>query len=280
MKKQLLFSIGVLAFGATSLNAQVMTPDLTSYGNGAGTATTGGSYFGYEAGQSDVGYDRSRVWNYNTFIGRRTGPRNNTGQLNAFLGDMAGLSNTAGSYNTFLGASAGYRNRIGNGNIFIGYRAGFMLNQSDTFIVDNSPTTTPFLYGTISQKKLGVGGFSAFPSTAGGIDLREFKLFVKGGILTEQLRVSLNTTWADYVFLDNYELCPLNEVESYIKENGHLPNVPSASQIKADGFELGGMTKIQQEKIEELTLYLIAQNKQIEELKTLVKALEEQKAKQ
>jgi len=56
-------------------------------------------------------------------------------------------------------------------------------------------------------------------------------------------------------------LLPLQDVEHFIKANGHLPNVPSAKQVAADGIELGNISKIQQEKIEELTLYIIEQNK-------------------
>lgn len=116
--------------------------------------------------------------------------------------------------------------------------------------------------------QVGIGLDSiAPPSTAGNVDVSNYKLFVKGGILTEELRISLQSTWADYVFRDDYKLPSLPEVENYIKENGHLPNVPSAKRVKEDGIELGEMAKIQQEKIEELTLYLIQQNKEIQELK-------------
>ena len=66
---------------------------------------------------------------------------------------------------------------------------------------------------------------------------------------------------------------PLTKVEEYIAQNGHLPNVPSAKEITEKGLELGEMAKIQQEKIEELTLYLIQQNKEIEELKSQIKLL-------
>jgi hypothetical protein len=96
--------------------------------------------------------------------------------------------------------------------------------------------------------------------------------------------VSLTNTWADYVFKKDYKLPTLQEVEKQIQEKGHLFNVPSAQQVKNDGIELGEMAKIQQEKIEELTLYIIQQNKEnekqnkeIEELKVLVKTLVEKK---
>ncbi|HMI08625.1 MAG TPA: hypothetical protein VK528_13835 [Flavobacterium sp.] len=126
--------------------------------------------------------------------------------------------------------------------------------------------------------KVRIGGNTQiFPTTVGSADVSTYKLFVNGGILTEQIRVSLDSPWADYVFHKNYKLASLSEVESFIADNGHLPNVPSAQQVKENGIELGDMAKIQQEKIEELTLYLIQQNKAIEELKAEVKALKERK---
>ncbi len=75
--------------------------------------------------------------------------------------------------------------------------------------------------------------------------------------------------WPDYVFDKNYYLMPLSEVEEFIEENGHLPNVPSQEEAEAEGQSLGEMNKVLLEKIEELTLHLIEQQKQIEELKQL-----------
>ncbi|CAD0006675.1 hypothetical protein [Flavobacterium chungangense] len=98
-----------------------------------------------------------------------------------------------------------------------------------------------------------------------------YRLSVKGKVRAEEVKVY--NTWADYVFAKNYDLKPLTKVEEYIAQNGHLPNVPSAKEITEKGLELGEMAKIQQEKIEELTLYLIQQNKEIEELKSQMKLL-------
>ena len=129
---------------------------------------------------------------------------------------------------------------------------------------------------TLLQGKVCIGGdtanpFGIVPVTAAGVTVSGYSLYVKGGVLTEEVRVSTaSTTWADYVFNKDYNLKPLAEVEKFIKENGHLPNVPSAAQVKEEGIALGEMSKIQQEKIEELTLYLIEQKKEIDELKRLL----------
>jgi hypothetical protein len=121
----------------------------------------------------------------------------------------------------------------------------------------------------LTNSNLGIGT----SNFVDGVDT--YRLSVKGKIRDEEIKVY--TTWADYVFNKEYKLPSLKEVETYIATNGHLPNMPSAKEITEKGLELGGMAKIQQEKIEELTLYLIQQNKEIEELKIQVKALLEKK---
>lgn len=86
--------------------------------------------------------------------------------------------------------------------------------------------------------------------------------------------------WPDYVFKPNYELMPLNKVKEFIKENGHLPNVPTAAEIETDGVNLGETARITMEKVEELTLYVIEQQEQLEEQKELLKQQQELLQKQ
>lgn len=125
-------------------------------------------------------------------------------------------------------------------------------------------------------------GFTSFPNgTPQG-----YKLYVEGGILSEKVRVALRNSqfWADNVFNKEYKLTPLKEIESFIKENKHLPGIESADELVKNGLDLGEMQAKQMGKIEELTLHLIEQNKmiekqseEIEELKALVKSLVEKK---
>lgn len=100
----------------------------------------------------------------------------------------------------------------------------------------------------------------------GGSELADYNLYVEGGILTEELRV--RTGWADYVFAPSYQLLPLQQVEEHIAAHGHLPNSPSASEVETKGLELGDNAVRQQEKIEELFLYIIDMNKEIQALKS------------
>ncbi|MGW9686772.1 hypothetical protein [Flagellimonas sp. 2504JD1-5] len=97
------------------------------------------------------------------------------------------------------------------------------------------------------------------------------KLTVKGGIHAEEVKVDLSVPGPDYVFKEGYELRSLEEVQNYIKENGHLPNIPSAEEMETNGIQLGEMNMKLLEKIEELTLYVIELKKEINQLKSLSK---------
>ncbi|WP_443938790.1 hypothetical protein [Pedobacter sp. MW01-1-1] len=96
------------------------------------------------------------------------------------------------------------------------------------------------------------------------------KLSVNGKIRAREIKVE-TANWPDYVFRPEYELPTLAEVEKCIKTNGRLPDMPSAKEVEANGLELGELVKQQQKKIEELTLYLIEQNKRIDMLDKQIK---------
>ena len=92
----------------------------------------------------------------------------------------------------------------------------------------------------------------------------QYKLAVAGSIISQEVTVKLQSAWPDYVFANDYKLPSLKEVEKQIKENGHLANIPSAEEVSENGIELGEMNKKLLEKVEELTLYTIQQEKAIE----------------
>lgn len=92
-------------------------------------------------------------------------------------------------------------------------------------------------------------------------------LSVKGTVLATKVKVSAITNsidWPDYVFDKKYKLPSLKEIEKYIKLNNHLPNVPSAKEVKKNGIDLGDNQALFLKKIEELTLLMIEQNKKID----------------
>lgn len=93
------------------------------------------------------------------------------------------------------------------------------------------------------------------------------KLSVNGKIRAHEIKVE-TSNWPDYVFKTDYKLPTLPETEQFIQEHGHLPEVPKASEVEADGVSLGEMNKILLKKIEELTLHVISLQKEVEGLKT------------
>jgi hypothetical protein len=99
------------------------------------------------------------------------------------------------------------------------------------------------------------------------IETSKYRLFVKSGIETEEVLIKLQGEWSDYVFDSKYKLRTLSEVEKYITLNKHLPDIPSASQVRENGIQVGEMNALLLQKIEELTLYIIEQQKQIDLLK-------------
>ena len=95
-----------------------------------------------------------------------------------------------------------------------------------------------------------------------------YQLYVGKGILTEHIRVALkgSSGWSDYVFDPDYKLRPIQELNTYINENHHLPNIPSAAEVVKEGIDLGQMDSKLLAKIEELTLYIIQMQKEIDGL--------------
>jgi len=136
-----------------------------------------------------------------------------------------------------------------NGTVMGGSRATITAQAAGTFTETSTPTrlifsTTP-VGSTAPQSVLVI--------TPDG------KVQVKG--------VNLNVP--DYVFEDDYELMPLEELRSFIDANGHLPGIASAQQVKDEGLDLAGSQMSQLQKIEELTLYTLQQQERIAELEAL-----------
>jgi hypothetical protein len=101
----------------------------------------------------------------------------------------------------------------------------------------------------------------------GTTDTKGYKLAVAGSAVAERLVVKKQSSWPDYVFDSSYQLASLYQVERYIQQNKHLPDVPSAAEVKKEGLDLGNNQAVLLKKIEELTLYIIEQNKRVENQK-------------
>ena len=95
----------------------------------------------------------------------------------------------------------------------------------------------------------------------------DYLLWVENGIVSEDFAIANVDNWSDHVLQDDYDLKPLSEVENFIQEEGHLPGVPSAEDVKKNGYTIHEMTRTLLEKVEELTLHTIAQQKEIASLR-------------
>ncbi|WP_421898643.1 hypothetical protein [Marinoscillum sp.] len=109
-----------------------------------------------------------------------------------------------------------------------------------------------------------------------GTTIPDAKLTVDGNIHATEVKVDLLIPGPDYVFDEDYELLSLSATKSYIKENKHLPEIPSAMVMKENGIDLGDMNIKLLKKIEELTLHLIEQNERVEKLEKEIYTLKNQ----
>lgn len=121
------------------------------------------------------------------------------------------------------------------------------------------------------------GGLSTdLTNLASAMTLKQNGDMVLGGRLTAN-RVTLNVgSFPDYVFADDYELMPLNEVEAFIQQNKHLPNMPGEAEVVENGMDVGQINTILVEKVEELTLHTIEQQKHIQSLEEKLEQLAKQ----
>lgn len=238
-----------------------------------GTGTNGTAAFYGTSWTSHFNYSTEET----TYI---RGGKNNAKVL---INDLAGLGNVG------IGtASPNYKlqvNTIGNGagivhannagiqvGTYVGYGAGWygtLSNHPLVLFVNNGNAAVTLT----TSEQLQVGG----TTTPAG-----YKMSVDGKVICTELEV-LITPWPDYVFKPNYKLKPLQEIENFIAKNGHLPNIPKAEDIENKSLALGNMAKLQMEKIEELTLYLIEINKRLQKvedenqvLKSELKAIKSQ----
>jgi hypothetical protein len=135
----------------------------------------------------------------------------------------------------------------------------------------NAPNTNAKLdvNGNIfSSGKIAIG-------TTDMINIGSYSLAVNGDAIFNKVKVKVYP-WADYVFKDDYPLLPLNELEKFIQTHKHLPGVPAATEVEKEGLDVGSNQTLLLKKIEELTLYMIEQNKKISEQQSEIKKLQKE----
>jgi len=165
------------------------------------------------------------------------------------------------------GVSVSGVNSISSVNGF--YNSLELISPKHSAIVFNPGEATELMFGFHSN-----GNFYWGTGQNAGDDYGMFltgksgDLGIKGKLTAAEVNVK-SGGWADYVFLPDYLLMPLPELEAYIKHNGHLPNIPTEAEVLQKGIGLGEMNAKLLEKIEELTLYIIEQENKLQKMEIL-----------
>jgi hypothetical protein len=150
-----------------------------------------------------------------------------------------------------------------NTNAYWGINVSYI--ESDTaiyngqiaFMVNHTPVAIPAVYIRSTDWK-GAGIWAKLIHSKGNHA-------IDGKLTVKEVEVRINTG-ADFVFHSEYDLKPLSELETFVKENKHLPEIPSKKQMVENGLNINDMQIKLLQKIEELTLYVIEQDKRIRAL--------------
>jgi hypothetical protein len=224
--------------------------------------------FSYNAALGDhaLGAYTVGVDGFNTAIGGDALSGLFEGDRNTAIGKSAGKAVDTGSDNIFIGVNAGERMGAGvflSGSLFVGNGAGTDAPADNLLYIENSASTTPLIGGDFATDKVGINIDMSVPANL------THTLTVGGDVKAVDFEATASgTVYADYVFEDyfgkeatinkDYKFVPLNKAISFVKENGHLPNVKSYEEIKANNFEISlTETSLKNlEKIEENFLYI------------------------
>jgi hypothetical protein len=136
------------------------------------------------------------------------------------------------------------------------------------------PGNTTAAYGTIVKVKNNDSRAFVVENNV-GLAVETFRVYGDGRVYATEIHVRLASNFPDYVFSKNYKLLPLKEVEAYYKNNNHLPGIPTAKEVEKEGMNVGEMNKLLLEKIEELTIYVVEQQKQLEKQQKEIELLKE-----
>nr|WP_315425082.1 hypothetical protein [uncultured Pedobacter sp.] len=234
---------------------------------GAYDITTGYDNLFIEAANVSVGHSAPRaVFDITTPIPN--------GIFGAVLGRLAEGDGTGNG--TFVGVQGHNTNVVGGKSFSIVHNFYGQTNSSINFHRGGDITGGFISFSTnTNEEKLRI---DAYGNVGIGTTNPTERLSVNGKVRAKEIKVEASN-WPDYVFEEGYQVGTLEGLESYIKANKHLPGMPSAKEVKANGIELGELNKKLLEKIEELTLHLIEKDKKIDALIKRVEVIEADKSK-
>jgi hypothetical protein len=172
-------------------------------------------------------------------------------------GDNVLCSRQNGEHHQLIGTYSGWDTR---GVYVAAYNAGnAAASGGHNYISERIYLGNPTFNGNYLSVNLLNGGVGI-----GTLNTGTFRLAVEGKIGAREVHVTNAFPWPDYVFKSNYDLKNLYSLEKYVRQNNHLPNIPSAQEVTNNGIELGTMNAKLLEKVEELTLYIIELNKKMD----------------
>ena len=201
------------------------------------------------------------------------------GEISSTLnGGVSNLRMRGGNYAAMLrnDGSNTYLLLTNNNDINGGYntlRPWYVNNSSgDNCFADGKFQIAHSTGNIIVAGKIGIGLSNAFAILAASPS--DELLTVNGTIHAKEVKVDLTGSLADFVFTPTYKLMSLSEVEQFVKINKHLPEVPSAAEVSKNGMSMGEMENKLLQKVEELTLYMIDQQKTIDQQSAKIEELE------
>ena len=238
-------NITIVEAGGTAGDTQAPSAvtDLSS-----SNTTTTSTQLSWSASTDNVG-----VTNYEVF--RNGVSIANTGTTTGF--NVTGLApSTSYNFTVFAEDAAGNTSTAGNTAVVN------TLTPADT----QAPSAVTDLSSTVDWTARDL--FAIQNVGIGTTDTQGYRLAVAGNVIAEGVKVELQGNWPDFVFEESFDLMDLKELRAFIKTHGHLPNIPNALKIQEEGIDLGKMNANLLQKIEELTLYILAQEEEINGLKS------------
>jgi len=141
--------------------------------------------------------------------------------------------------------------------------SGATVSNTATLYIDGANTQGANNYALYSNGATALNYFNGYVAINTPTMPAGYQFAVNGNMVATAVTVKLYSNWPDYVFRKNYKITSLPELKNYIDMNHHLPGMPSAAEVAANGLNLGEMNKLLTKKMEELTLYMIEKDKQL-----------------
>lgn len=246
-------SSGNVGIGTT---APAYPLDVNGTGQFIGGAKIGNGSIGFFADGTNHAIRAFNVANSGFYVQSYTGTN-----TYLYIGQMGTYAGKVGIGTVTPNSCLHIKSSYGNGDFILestdGSQWDVATNNGGTFSL-YQPSTGQIRLAVDASGNVGIGTTIT----------KGYKLAVAGstGIVAEKVVVKQQINWPDYVFKHSYKLPPLQDVETFIKKYNHLPDVLSAKEVEEEGLDLAQNQKALLKKIEELTLYVIEQGKQIREL--------------